>query len=190
MNGNGPSQGADDISTITALTNAQRANSNQNQDDNRGNLTRNTAQLNLNNVSQALTRRNSSLGAYKSRTRSSSIQRIFSSSQHIKDRSGRAELDSHADTCGVNNVARILEYTNQVAEVTGFANSLEPLRNVPIVKAAVAYDHPDTGEVVIIIINQALYFGDELDDILLNPNQIRAQGNTVEDVPKIFGKSF
>jgi hypothetical protein len=187
LNVNGQGQGTDDISTITALTNAQRANSNQNQDDNRGNPTRNTVQLNLNNVSQALTRRNSSLGAYKSIMRSSLLQRVVSSSQQIKEQLGYAELDSHAYTCGVNNVARILEYTNQVAEVTGFANSLEPLRNIPIIKAAVAYDHPDSGEVIVIIINQALYFGDELDEILLNPNQIRAQGNTVDDIPKIFG---
>jgi hypothetical protein len=46
----------------------------------------------------------------------------------------RAELDSHADTCGVNNIAKVLEYTNQLAEVTGFANSLEPLKTSPLSK--------------------------------------------------------
>jgi len=38
-----------------------------------------------------------------------------------------------------------------------------------------------------LVINQALYFGDQLDEVLLNPNQIRAYGNIVDDVPKIFG---
>jgi hypothetical protein len=103
-------------------------------------------------------------------------------------KTGRAELDSHADTCGVNDVARILAYTDQVAEVSGFVNSQDSLKNnIPIIKAAVTYDHPDTGEVIIMMINQALYFGEQLDEILLNPNQIRGNGNIVDDVPKSFG---
>jgi hypothetical protein len=96
-------------------------------------------------------------------------------------------LDSHADTCGVNSVTKVLEYTGRTAEVSGFANSLAPLSNIPIVKATLAYDHPQTGEVILWVINQALYFGDQLDEVLLNPNQIRAYGNIVDDVPKIFG---
>jgi hypothetical protein len=50
-----------------------------------------------------------------------------------------------------------------------------------------AYDHPEMREVIAIIINQALYFGDQLDEILLNPNQIQAHSNNVEDVPKLCG---
>jgi hypothetical protein len=30
----------------------------------------------------------------------------------------RAELDSHTDTCGVNNTARIISYTGNVAHVS------------------------------------------------------------------------
>jgi hypothetical protein len=67
-------------------------------------------------------------------------------------------------------MARIIEYNNQVTEVSGFANSMQTLKEVPIVKAALVYDHPETGEVAVLIINQALYFGDELDQVLLNPN--------------------
>jgi hypothetical protein len=48
------------------------------------------------------------------------------------------------------DVVRILEYTNQVIEVTGFANSFQPLRDVLIVKAALAYDCTETGEVIIL----------------------------------------
>jgi hypothetical protein len=79
----------------------------------------------------------------------------------VREGSGRAELDPHADTCGVNHIAKILEYTDQVAEVSEFANSMQPLQNIPIVKVALAYDHPDTGEVFILILNQAIYFGDQ-----------------------------
>jgi hypothetical protein len=51
-----------------------------------------------------------------------------------------------------------------------YFNSLEVLQDIPIVKAAVAYDDPNTGETYVIIINQALYFGEQLTHILLNPN--------------------
>jgi hypothetical protein len=85
---------------------------------------------------------------------------------------GVVELDSHADTYGVNDMARILEYKDQVADVSGFANSMQPLQNIPIVKAALAYDHPDTGVVIVLIINQVLYFGNQLDQTSFNPNQI------------------
>jgi hypothetical protein len=93
-------------------------------------------------------------------------------------------LDSHADSCGVNEVARILEYSGQVAEVSGFSDTMEPLRDIPIIKAAFAYDEPLTGDTVILIVNQALYFGSHLSHMLFNPNQLRSHGVTVEDVPR------
>ncbi len=70
------------------------------------------------------------------------------------------------------------------AEVSGFSNAMDSLQDIPIVKAAVAYDHPETGEVIILVINQALYFGDKLTHILLNPNQLRSHNIRVDDVPK------
>jgi len=39
-----------------------------------------------------------------------------------------------------------------------------------------------------LIINQVLYFRDQLDNFLLNPNQLRAHGITVDDVPKCLSK--
>ena len=74
----------------------------------------------------------------------------------------RAELDSHADTCGVGSAARIIEYTGQTVEVSGFSTSMDSIKNVPIVKAALAYDDPSTGETLILVLNQTLYFGDHL----------------------------
>lgn len=104
--------------------------------------------------------------------------------ESITDLSCRAELDTHADTCGVNNVARVLSYTRKTAHVSPFTPELSQMRDVPIVKAALAYDDSITGETFVIIVNQALYFGDSLPHILLNPNQMRTHGVRVEDVPK------
>jgi hypothetical protein len=59
-----------------------------------------------------------------------------------------------------------------VAKVSGFANSLESIKDVPVVKATLAYDHPVTGEAILLVINQALYFENQLDHVLLNPNKL------------------
>jgi hypothetical protein len=58
------------------------------------------------------------------------------------------------------------------------------MKDIRIVKASVAYDDSITGETFIVIINQALYFGDSLPHILLNSNQMRTHGVEVDKVPK------
>jgi hypothetical protein len=51
---------------------------------------------------------------------------------------------------------------------------------------ATALDDPATGNVIILYINEALYFGDKMSHTLLCPNQLRAYGWKVQDVPKQF----
>jgi len=127
-------------------------------------------------------------GAYATiSTRFVKAAHVRKNDDNITVKFGRAELGTHADTCGLNSIARVLEYTGQVAEVSGFANSMNSIQDVLLVKAALAYDDAITGETIILIINQALYFGDQLDEILLNPNQLREYGHTVNDVPKHLG---
>jgi hypothetical protein len=57
------------------------------------------------------------------------------------------------------------------------------MEEIPIVKAAFAYDDPATGETFVLTFGQALYFGSKINHVLLNPNQIRANGIEVDDVP-------
>jgi hypothetical protein len=63
------------------------------------------------------------------------------------------------------------------------AQAYEPQRNIPIVTAATAYTDQNTGEVFIIVINEALWFGDSLSNSLINPNQLRFAGVHVQDNP-------
>jgi hypothetical protein len=63
------------------------------------------------------------------------------------------------------------------------AQAYEPQRNIPIVTAATAYTDQETGEVFIIVINEALWFGESLTNSLLNPNQLRYAGIHVQDNP-------
>ncbi|MGH3054467.1 MAG: hypothetical protein ACRDL7_05760, partial [Gaiellaceae bacterium] len=58
------------------------------------------------------------------------------------------------------------------------------MTNVPIVKAGTAYDDPYNGITYILVLNQALYFGEKLENTLLCPNQMRANGLVVDDVPR------
>ena len=93
------------------------------------------------------------------------------------------ELDSYADTCvsGPNGI--MLEYTDQVVNVSAYSEELETMTDIPMVTAATAIDNPITGDTTILILGQALYLGNKLKTTLLCPNQLRAYGITVDDVP-------
>ena len=111
------------------------------------------------------------------------ISRILTEQQEGLSVDSTLELDSHADTSCAGKTCRILEYTNKTCSVRSFSNQYEELQEVPIVKAATAYDAPD-GEVYILILNQALYLGDHMTHSLLCPNQARANGIIINDIPK------
>ena len=87
------------------------------------------------------------------------------------------ESDSNADTCCLGNNFIVLQYTERTADVYPYDSSYSPLLNVPIGTGATAQDDPDTGITWLIIINEALFYGQEVDHSLLNPNQIRHFGN-------------
>ena len=87
-------------------------------------------------------------------------------------RQGRCEMDSHADTCVAGNNCTVLEFTGRHATVEAYSPDY-PSKEVPIATVATAYDCPSSGETYVLIINEALYFGDTLSFSLLCPNQLR-----------------
>ncbi len=93
------------------------------------------------------------------------------------------ELDSHADTCVAGPNCIILEYTDQVVNVSAYSDHLDTMENIPVVTAATALDDLSTGTTTILILRKSLYMGDKVKTTLLCPNQMRANGITVEDVP-------
>ena len=64
-----------------------------------------------------------------------------------------------------------------------YSDVYEPVKNIPVVQSATAYHVNETGETIILIYNQSLYFGNRLDHALTNPNQLRAYGHSVCDDP-------
>ena len=85
---------------------------------------------------------------------------------------GWCEMDSHADTCVAESNCVILEYTGQTAEVEAYSPDY-PSKEVPIGTVATAYDSPTSNDTYLLIINEALYFGDSLSFSLRSPNQLR-----------------
>jgi len=103
----------------------------------------------------------------------------------FEDDSFRVELDSHADTCCVGNGVMIVNETKRMVKVTPFLKSFGSVNRVPIVSAAIAYDDPRSGEVIILIVHQALYFT-EMNHCLLCPMQLRLNDVVLNERPKFL----
>jgi hypothetical protein len=97
---------------------------------------------------------------------------------------GRVDLDSHADTCIMGKVFHIYSSTGQKCTVMPYSDKYKP-RVVDVADGCTAFDDPVTGETFILDVFQALDMtGDLQDPSLLCPNQLRANGLIVDDVPK------
>ena len=76
-----------------------------------------------------------------------------------------------------------MHYSNRECDVSPYRDDYAPIKNVPIVQAATAYQSVYTGQIYILIFNEALWMGDQLDHTLINPNQLRHHGIKVQDNP-------
>ena len=98
----------------------------------------------------------------------------------------RTELDNHADTCVVGNNVLILTDYDRPVNVSGYDESKGTMhRSCPTVSAAVAYDCPYTGEMVIFIIHQAVYIK-RMWNNLLCPMQMWLNDVRLSECPKFL----
>ena len=96
----------------------------------------------------------------------------------------QSELDSHADTCVVgNDTALITHDFERPVRVLGYNESAGKPITAKTVTAVVAYDHPETGEIYMLIIHQAILVN-AMKHNLLSPMQLRDNGLRVNDEPK------
>jgi hypothetical protein len=70
--------------------------------------------------------------------------------------------------------------------VSPFSDSYQAIKDIPIARVATAWDDRATGDVIFLYFHEALYFGDKMSHSLLCPNQLRANGWKVKDMPKQF----
>jgi hypothetical protein len=85
---------------------------------------------------------------------------------------------------GANTVP--LWYTDHKVNVSPFIGEYAPIGDIPIASVATAWDDPQSGRTIILIINEALCFGDQMEYTLSCPNQLRYNGIIVNDVPPMF----
>jgi hypothetical protein len=84
----------------------------------------------------------------------------------------RAEIETRADTLCDGATFRRIGETGMFADVTGFHDHLMTKNNVPICTAATAYDCLRLNRTLILVANQALFFGTSMKHSLVPPNQL------------------
>ena len=110
-------------------------------------------------------------------------------SDHIPMLVGRCELDTRADTICAGQNFRMLSPTGQTCDVQGFHDNFDSIKDVPIGTVATVF-RDEHGARHALIIHEALYFGNDMDHSLINPNQIRHFGIPVSDDPYDSTRDF
>ena len=93
------------------------------------------------------------------------------------------DLDTHADNTVLGDSCLLIHDTGRKVDVSGFSTALGSIE-LPIVSGAVAYDHPTTGKVYILVFHQAIYCR-QMDNHMICPMQCRVNGVVVNDTPKM-----
>ena len=97
----------------------------------------------------------------------------------------RTEADSHADTFVVGKNALIVHDFNRPVNVVGYDESNGSVSNCRTVSAALAHDDPVSGEVVILMVHQAISIP-TMENNLLCPMQLRMNDVAVSEIPKFL----
>ena len=89
-------------------------------------------------------------------------RRVISSATRTKNNNvpvvtGKIELDSHADTIVAGANCCVLHFTGRECDVSPYSSEYKPVQGVPIVSAATAWQSPNTGQLYVLVLNEALY---------------------------------
>jgi hypothetical protein len=87
------------------------------------------------------------------------------------------------DTCCTGANWRFLDFTNEVCKVTPFLDSYEPVKEVMVARCGTVWTSPNTGHEYLLVGDQMLLFGNQMDHSLINPNQICEYGIPMYDNP-------
>ena len=98
------------------------------------------------------------------------------------------DIDNHADTCVVGCNCHIFQTFDRHVDVTGYDPGKGKESDVDVVSAAIAYDHPLTGEVFILIIHQAISIPSLVNNLLC-PFQLRMNDVKANECPKMLAQN-
>ena len=93
----------------------------------------------------------------------------------------RIDIDNHADTIVFGQSFILLSETGRECYVLPYTDDYEYSKNVPIVSTATEWTSLELDETFIIILNEGLRMSTTMERILVNPNQLRHFGVTVQD---------
>ena len=96
---------------------------------------------------------------------------------------GRIELDTHANTAVLDSNCVVLSYMGKECEVSPYSSQYEEVQNIPVVTGATVWTNALDGTAYLLIFHESLLMGDKLDHTLVNPNQLRAYGVSIQDNP-------
>ena len=77
----------------------------------------------------------------------------------------------------------VFNYTGRLCGIFPHTDTYESIKSIPISKAGTAWTLPETGSMYILVFNEGLWMGDKMGHSLINPNQLRLYGVTVQDNP-------
>ena len=66
-------------------------------------------------------------------------------------------IDTNADTCCLGKNFVILHHSYRTADVYAYDSSIKPVKNVPIVTGATAYDDAQSGDTFILVFHESLF---------------------------------
>ena len=102
----------------------------------------------------------------------------------------RNEMDTHADTCCAGSNWSVLEYTGQLCEVTPFLSSYEPVSEIPIARCCTVWTNQSDSSEYLLVGDQMLWFGNQMTNSLINPNQLWAYSLIMNDDPFDHTRDF
>ena len=91
-------------------------------------------------------------------------------------------MDTHADTCCAGANWTPMQYTDEICEVSPLLNTYAPVQEIPVARCCTLCTY-DEGKEYLLVGDEMLWFGKGLENLLINPNHIRAYGLSINDDP-------
>ena len=82
----------------------------------------------------------------------------------------------------------LIHQSGRIADVSGFRSDLGAITGVPIAQVATAYDTADQ-ETLILVFNEALYFGKTMETSLIPPQQVCDNGLLCDPLPRQYSNN-
>ena len=87
-------------------------------------------------------------------------------------------MDTQEDTCCAGANWTPMHYTGEICEVSPFLNTYALVQEIPVARCCTVWIDDEVKEYLLVGYNM-LWFGTAMENSLINPNQIRAYGISI-----------